>query len=668
MSSRTRRRFNSGEKAVLYLAASDGRCSLCGASLKEGWHADHVRPYALGGRTAPLNGQALCPPCNLSKGKDGPLTNFRLRPVQTEGERAMHNKWAARNQTGDNTMVALLHPASGKTTLALNGANSFFVNDYIDRVVVLVPRRNLAVQFEKDWKKIREHYDPPRMGVIAHRENVAPLVRGSESGYVTTYASLVSNPALHFAAAAERRTLLILDEAQQLGAAPEEGGSGTASGEVVKQLASLCEFVVVMSGTPYRSDGRELVVAQYTDPDENGVKKIKADVRASYLDGLANPESEGGPYLRYFEAHLWDGEAKEEFPISEREVTHVLSEGNGSRHKVLREEGYWAGMVDETVRSVREMQDIDVRYCGLIAAAGQPHARAIVAYLKRRHRDIKALLAVSDDNAEAQENLQAFRQGGYDILVTVNMAYIGFDHPPITVICALTPYRWEGYLRQLFARGLRVMKGQPPDEQTLRAIVSDDPEMSEFCEKMREEADAGVKERNRRERKKKKTTDDEDDDEFGVMVGGQLLERRVKGMDPLGDMLAEEAQLVEGWKSTYGLGAVNLSGLAALLRSKGIELRHRGSVAVKEDSDERTEAEKEKEVRDRLQQAVVSMDGRLMKCGLERAKWGFTAGRLKARFSTEPAEASLRELLERERFFEQELKPRLERMIEEYGS
>lgn len=61
------RRFGPAARVALFLAAR-GRCLLCGAPLRPGWHADHVTAVSDGGATAPANGQALCPRCNLAKG------------------------------------------------------------------------------------------------------------------------------------------------------------------------------------------------------------------------------------------------------------------------------------------------------------------------------------------------------------------------------------------------------------------------------------------------------------------------------------------------------------------------------------------------------------------------------------------------------------------------
>lgn len=61
-----RRRFGRRERAALLLAAA-GRCSECGEPLTNDFHADHRDPWARGGQTDVINGQALCPPCNRRK-------------------------------------------------------------------------------------------------------------------------------------------------------------------------------------------------------------------------------------------------------------------------------------------------------------------------------------------------------------------------------------------------------------------------------------------------------------------------------------------------------------------------------------------------------------------------------------------------------------------------
>lgn len=62
-----RRIFTANQKVEIFERA-EGRCEGCGIQLIAVWHADHIVPHCLGGRTEVENGQALCVPCNMEKG------------------------------------------------------------------------------------------------------------------------------------------------------------------------------------------------------------------------------------------------------------------------------------------------------------------------------------------------------------------------------------------------------------------------------------------------------------------------------------------------------------------------------------------------------------------------------------------------------------------------
>lgn len=66
-----KRRFGSRQRVALFLAAR-GTCGQCNDQLGPAWHADHVVAYSRDGATDTVNGQALCPPCNLRKGARHP--------------------------------------------------------------------------------------------------------------------------------------------------------------------------------------------------------------------------------------------------------------------------------------------------------------------------------------------------------------------------------------------------------------------------------------------------------------------------------------------------------------------------------------------------------------------------------------------------------------------
>lgn len=62
------RGFSEEQRAAIFWR-DEGSCQKCGRKCEENeFHADHIDPHSNGGETKIINGQVLCPECNLSKG------------------------------------------------------------------------------------------------------------------------------------------------------------------------------------------------------------------------------------------------------------------------------------------------------------------------------------------------------------------------------------------------------------------------------------------------------------------------------------------------------------------------------------------------------------------------------------------------------------------------
>lgn len=502
-----RRRFNRREKSALYQMA-DGRCDLCGAPLGPGWHADHVTPHSRTGKTALINGQALCADCNQEKGARvdlfTPEDTVKLRPFQEDLARVIGDRIAA----GHPNTVGWVNAGSGKTLGWMHAANDLYRRGLIDGVIGLAPRLTLRKQAELDWTRppgslgkgdpggFWHAYGEPKMGKIVARDNshgrdgvsgaIRSITEARHFGYVTTYSSLVTDPGIHLSWARDhaKRFVLVCDEAQFLGADDEEGG-GTQAARQVTALAEYALHTVMLTGTPNRSDGSRLVGCGYTDKDESGVRRLEWHVRATYRQGVA------AGYLRDFQADLAHGHGRfsdgDEFDLA------TLEEKLGV---VLSDPRVWHGLVDSTVARLRDVRRLDRRYQALICASHQDHAEEVMAYLTQRHPDLAPVLAISRQSGkDAQSALDGFRAGQGDVLVTVSKAYIGYDCKQITVVGLLTSRRWGGWLEQTVARGLRVWDERPLREQTCYVVGPADPRLIKFCEDMRADAEGGIRDR-----------------------------------------------------------------------------------------------------------------------------------------------------------------------------
>ncbi len=494
---------------------------------------------------------------------DLPTLYPALRPFQQTFLNAALSRAEAplTDDPADRAVVVDVHPGSGKTRAYLVAADALYRRGVIDAVVVLTPRLNLARQSESDWDAMRRALPADGLGPVCQRDNVPPLVRDGAGGYATTYQSLLANPDLHLHFVRGRSTLLVLDEAQQLGD-DNDWGQGTRSADLARQLGHAARLIFVLSGTPYRADGQPLLFARYGAPDAEGRCRLVPDVQASYLDGVRQG------YLREFECHLHDGLGRWQEAGGALE-TLTLSQLDRRLVRILRQPGYWQPLADRFVAKVREAQDaVDPRLRGLIAASDQGHAREVIAYLRRAHPDVRVLLATQDEE-QAQDNLRRFRAGEGDVLVTVAMAHVGYDCPAISVILPLTTVRQEGWLRQLFARGLRMLPDLEPDLQVCHAIVPDDRRMAAFVEQLRGESAAGLRAREEREAREARAGGDTAANQgaedrittpptspVGVGRGAALTTVRAQGLDPCGDADPRQLARLEGLRQQLRISPV----------------------------------------------------------------------------------------------------------------
>lgn len=570
-----RRRFNSREHVALYLVA-DGRCSECGAGLEPGWHADHVDPHVAGGPTQVVNGQALCPACNLKKGARlmAYRDTFQARPFQ----QAVIDKVMDGIESGRRVTLVLAGPGSGKTLAYQATANHLHREGLVDFAAVFVPRLILARQCETKWlardpETGETHGDHrlfdarDRLGPIRHTPNRTPIVPPNVTGVgvVTTYASLTNAAGevifTEWAKAHKGRFLLVADEAQFCGAANDERSGGTRAGALIEQLHVYSAHTLLLTGTPYRSDDQGLVLAwpeYYGEPNDAGLRPLLSHVSATYQDGVA----EG--YLRPFEALLHDARVRWRAVTNDIHEYDLSSSGADLRD-VLRDREVWQPIVDQVVELVSRKQRVDPGYRGLIACMEQAEARKVEDYISRTHHGVTTRIAISDDGPEAETALREFGTDAKvaDILVTVRKAFIGYDCPQITVVGVLTNYRDHGHLLQLVGRGLRVWRDAEARTQSCIVVAPDDPDMQTFIDFMRDESDAGMRERDRRERElaeRKPLTPDE----LGGIESAHVTRLRAVSNDVEVDH--DELAWVETQRSEYDL-VDDSTKLAKLLRA-----------------------------------------------------------------------------------------------------
>jgi len=405
---------------------------------------------------------------------------FELRQHQLDALEAALAKPAG------GTVTAVIPPGGGKTILALAVLDLLHKAKRIDAAIVFTPRLGLCSQFELDWKAVRAHFQPGAMGTITHRENAAlNSLRGF--GYVSSYQALCADPSAHrlFARRHKGRLAIVCDEAHYLGEKLYGSGDTTQAAKLLSELDEFASFKLVMTGTPYRADNNPIIFANYSDQG-----RILADVELTYGDGVVQG------FLRPFDATLFDGKLyqtrQRQRDGRSRYVTEEIELRYSSQQltKVATDPQFWELAARHAFEKVKELQEIWPRYCGIVGCANQAHARTVLAYLQSL--GARCLLAVSDDN-NAHANLRAFKSGSWDMLVTVGMAHVGYDHKPIAVAAVLNGIREFNWLDQFTMRAGRMLPNRPKEEQTAWIFGINDRAMRKYVTTKRVEAQRAIK-------------------------------------------------------------------------------------------------------------------------------------------------------------------------------
>jgi superfamily II DNA or RNA helicase len=447
-----RRRFNAAERVTLYLAA-DGNCQRCGTPLQAGWHGDHIEPYSLGGPTDVINGQALCPTCNLKKGTT--VANG-LREWQN------HARDLFLSQPKRDFMVAAT-PGAGKTWFSLTLAKLLIDEGTAERIVVVVPTDALRQQ----WADVAE-----KVGVSLKPVSCPDdYDKDGYHGCVVTYAQAARGVGAQLIRRITRRpTIAILDEIHH-------AGESRAWGDGLTDALQHAIHRIALTGTPWRKDSTSPI--PFVTYDANG--KVKVDYAYEYGTAV----SDG--VCRRIEFHAYDGEAKwvDCGKISSSALGSNLAEIDVSAvlDTVLQPNQPWMpALLAQADRALDELRTEVPDAGGLVVAHEMYHARAYAEIL--RHVTGQEPTIVLSDDPDAKDHIEQFRDSTSKWLVAVRMVSEGVDIKRLAVGVYATKIRTPLFFRQVAGRFVRVRKGE---EFNARLYIPAVPALMDHAREIEEE-------------------------------------------------------------------------------------------------------------------------------------------------------------------------------------
>lgn len=456
-----RRGFSIRQRLIMALV-SGGRCASCGERLGQVFHGDHIVPFSKSGPTVLLNGQALCARCNLRKGSKTMI----LRPWQSEAlQKSL--KWLVEKRTDKHFLINAA-PGSGKTIAACTIAKNLIDLGEIDRVVVIAPRIEVVKQWAKDFFTITNRF----MGRVTGADDKI------EIDVCATWAAVEGLQDAFQTVCKSSRVLVICDEHHHaaVAAAWGTGASGAFSD---------AKYVLVLTGTPIRSDDKQSIWLAYDDagqishPEEGTFSLSYGEaVDLEYCRPATFHRHEG-----HFTVDLEDGEKVSVSGAKPAELSPTLKRIPGLQsalnfyalactpqfekdNQTPRIDGYQGTMVEWASAKLNDLRYRMPTAGGLVIAPSIEMAEYMVRLIEKMEGEAPTI--VHSQMANVDGKIDSFRYTDKRWLVSVMMISEGVDIARLRVLIYLPKALTELAFRQAIGR---VVRSAGPDDDTRAYIV-----------------------------------------------------------------------------------------------------------------------------------------------------------------------------------------------------
>ncbi len=490
-------------RAALWMAAN-GKCRICGNDLGDDWHADHIVPWSVSKRTNVHEMQALCPACNLRKGKNmaGWILENMDDVTHRSGQVNVNKAYMEWMDAGCPYGCFSIYMCCryGKSDTIRNLAVLSLQYRIACAALVVHPGTTLAKQFldKQRLKAWRQRWLPagPNLGSVATLTDFAvqSMCNGEWLGSIHAQALAQSHQMALALAWVEKCKLttklppiVFFDESHQF-------SKENCWGDIARKFHNAGCPVVVLTATPFRNDrddvfgfrkkavegsfaSRDVTYVQpstvegklekHTSTRDEQEFLIEADCEIPFAQGWAEGciakctfdlidwhmegWGEGKQGEKRMLSELPQKEAREELPslyrdknaireAASRAIRHIKSFREGSVHDATI---VWYGMNDESSRGV-----------------GSENQKVIKDALLEIDAGMSVAIATQTQDNESDEKSDATilkfvdtTKKHYDALILKQMGAAGLDSDRICVVVLWNTVRSLGQMIQMAMRG-----------------------------------------------------------------------------------------------------------------------------------------------------------------------------------------------------------------------
>jgi superfamily II DNA or RNA helicase len=383
--------------------------------------ADHVVPFSAGGETTVENCQLISAKANRAKSDFA----FDARKWQSEFFRA----WDERESGSPFMLIAI--PGGGKTMAGLEVARRWMAAGVDRRLIVVVPTDNLREQWRDEASS--------KFGIELQSKDFGTNFKHGFQGGVVTYHLVANQPLVFRKLCSIAPTMVIFDEIHHCGDEAHFGNGITTAFGLAKER-------LLMSGTPWKSDGKAIPFVKY---DGNGF--AVGDFSYDY------PRALNEDVVRYLVFDHAKGTIRNDSTGQTESLSQEVSDEDAAKRlkKLLDPSGEFVReQILAAHRKLLECRKTIPDAAAMAACIDQFHA-VKVAEVIREVTGCEPSIIVSDSDLE-NDSVKQFRSGRKEWLVSVRKVSEGTDIKRLQVLCFLTNTTSELFFRQLVGRVSRV--------------------------------------------------------------------------------------------------------------------------------------------------------------------------------------------------------------------
>jgi superfamily II DNA or RNA helicase len=218
--------------------------------------------------------------------------------------------------------------------------------------------------------------------------------------------------------------------------------------QILTKIQGLATYTLAMSGTPWRSDSLPIVLAEYSAPDG----KLLVDYQYTLKQAITDKVCRAPKIVLVDNEHLTVTSDDQNESFSS--ILEMIKQTKASYQSVIRNQEAMEHLLGLGCKKLAEIRKLTPEAGGLVVASSVEHAQKIKKILSRKYSQTVSIVTYRHEAPLAE--IERYRNGYTQWIVSVGMISEGTDIPRLQVCCHMSSVKTELYFRQVLGRILRV--------------------------------------------------------------------------------------------------------------------------------------------------------------------------------------------------------------------